>query len=87
MRGRTSFVIAQRLSTLRAADLILVLENGRIAARGTHQELLRQSGLYAEIYARQLRPQQEEIGDRGWELGMNQSPSPISQPLSPKEGS
>jgi ABC-type multidrug transport system fused ATPase/permease subunit len=58
MRGRTSFVIAQRLSTLRAADLILVLENGRIAARGTHTELLRSSGLYAEIFERQLRPQQ-----------------------------
>jgi ABC-type multidrug transport system fused ATPase/permease subunit len=58
MRGRTSFVIAQRLSTLRAADLILVLEHGRIAAHGTHAELLRVSGLYAEIYQRQLRPQE-----------------------------
>ncbi|MDP3047088.1 MAG: ATP-binding cassette domain-containing protein, partial [Chloroflexota bacterium] len=57
MRGRTSFVIAQRLNTLRMADLILVLENGRIAARGTHQELLRTSGLYAEIYNYQLHPQ------------------------------
>jgi len=58
MRGRTSFVIAQRLSTLRMADLILVLEKGRIAARGTHAELLRTSGLYAEIYHHQLRPQE-----------------------------
>jgi len=57
MRGRTSFVIAQRLSTLRKADLIIILENGRIAARGTHAELLRTSGLYAEIYHYQLRPQ------------------------------
>ena len=56
MQGRTSFVIAQRLSTVRAADLILVLEKGRIAARGTHEELLRTSGIYAEIYNRQLRP-------------------------------
>ncbi|MBI5032612.1 MAG: ABC transporter ATP-binding protein [Chloroflexi bacterium] len=55
MRGRTSFVIAQRLSTLRLADFILVLEKGRIAARGTHEELLRTSGLYAEIYNHQLR--------------------------------
>ena len=58
MRGRTSFVIAQRLSTVRAADLILVLEKGRIAARGTHAELLRTSGVYAEIYNRQLRLQE-----------------------------
>ncbi|MFO7169672.1 MAG: ABC transporter ATP-binding protein [Chloroflexota bacterium] len=64
MRGRTSFVIAQRLSTLRSADLILVLERGRIVARGTHSELLRTSGLYAEIYARQLRPQEEAPSPR-----------------------
>jgi ATP-binding cassette subfamily B multidrug efflux pump len=59
MRGRTSFVIAQRLSTVRMADQILVLERGRIAARGTHEELLRTSGRYAEIYHRQLRPQEQ----------------------------
>jgi len=59
MQGRTSFIIAQRLSTVRLADLILVLEKGRIAARGTHEELLRTSGLYAEIYHRQLRPEGE----------------------------
>jgi ABC-type multidrug transport system fused ATPase/permease subunit len=55
MLGRTSFVIAQRLSTVRLADLILVLEKGLIATQGTHSELLRTSGLYAEIYHRQLR--------------------------------
>ena len=55
MRGRTSFVIAQRLSTVRAADLVLVLDKGRIAAQGAHDELLRTSGLYAEIYHTQLR--------------------------------
>ena len=59
MKGRTSFIIAQRLSTVRLADLILVLERGRIAASGTHEELLRTSGLYAEIYDRQLRPEGE----------------------------
>lgn len=59
MRGRTSFVIAQRLSTVRAADLILVLDKGQIVSRGTHDELLRTSGLYTEIYHRQLRPQEE----------------------------
>lgn len=55
MQGRTSLVIAQRLSTVRAANLVLVLEKGRIAASGTHAELLRSSGLYTEIYQRQLR--------------------------------
>ncbi|MCX7707193.1 MAG: ABC transporter ATP-binding protein/permease [Anaerolineae bacterium] len=58
MVGRTSFVIAQRLSTVRRADLILVLERGRIAASGTHAELLRTSELYAQIYHRQLKPQE-----------------------------
>jgi ABC-type multidrug transport system fused ATPase/permease subunit len=55
MRGRTSFIIAQRLSTVRMADLILVLNKGRIVAHGTHEELLRTSDLYTEIYRRQLR--------------------------------
>lgn len=59
MEGRTSFVIAQRLSTVRLADLILVLERGRIVARGTHQELLRTSGPYADIYQQQLRPREK----------------------------
>jgi ATP-binding cassette subfamily B protein len=57
MRGRTTFVIAHRLSTVRLADLILVLDGGRIVARGTHEELLKTSDLYADIYYRQLRPQ------------------------------
>jgi ABC-type multidrug transport system fused ATPase/permease subunit len=59
MHGRTSFIIAQRLSTLRMADVVLVLEHGRIAARGTHDQLLRTSALYAEIYHQQLRGKDE----------------------------
>lgn len=55
MRGRTTFVIAHRLSTVRRADLILVLEGGRIVERGTHAELLARGGLYAELYRRQFR--------------------------------
>ena len=54
MVGRTSFVIAQRISTVRNADQIFVLENGRIAARGAHEELLETSEIYADIYSSQL---------------------------------
>ncbi len=54
MRGRTSFVIAQRISTVLNADLILVLDRGQIVARGKHEELMEQSPLYAEIYYSQL---------------------------------
>jgi ATP-binding cassette subfamily B multidrug efflux pump len=59
MQGRTSFVIAQRLSTMRAADLILLLDKGRIIARGTHEELLATSELYTEICRRQGKPDKE----------------------------
>jgi ATP-binding cassette subfamily B protein len=54
MVGRTSFVIAQRISTVRNADQILVLDKGQIAARGTHEELLESSEIYADIYSSQL---------------------------------
>ncbi len=55
MVGRTSIVIAHRLSTILAADLILVMENGRIVERGTHTELLAKGGLYAHLYETQFR--------------------------------
>ncbi len=54
MKGRTSFVIAQRISTVLNADVILVLEQGQIVARGVHEELLESSPIYAEIYHSQL---------------------------------
>jgi ATP-binding cassette subfamily B multidrug efflux pump len=53
--GRTSVVIAHRLSTIRNADLILTVESGRIAERGTHSSLLAAGGLYADLYRRQFR--------------------------------
>jgi ATP-binding cassette subfamily B multidrug efflux pump len=54
MRNRTSFVIAQRISTVLRADKILVLDDGRIVAEGTHSELLASSPIYREIYESQL---------------------------------
>ncbi len=55
MEGRTSFVIAQRIATVLNADQILVLDRGEIVARGTHEELLEESPIYAEIYCSQLQ--------------------------------
>ncbi|HUV33812.1 MAG TPA: ABC transporter ATP-binding protein, partial [Candidatus Desulfaltia sp.] len=54
MRDRTSFVIAQRISTVLTADKILVLDNGRIAAEGNHATLMETSPIYKEIYDSQL---------------------------------
>jgi ATP-binding cassette subfamily B protein len=59
MKGRTTFIIAQRLLTLKNANLILVLDQGEIVQRGTHAELLAEEGLYREIYDYQLRDQDE----------------------------
>jgi len=55
MEGRTTFVIAHRLSTVRRADLIVVMEKGHIVQQGKHEELLQQGGLYREIYDLQLK--------------------------------
>ena len=59
LTGRTSLVIAHRLSTVRDADLILVFDDGRIVERGTHEQLLAADGLYAELYATQFSSQEE----------------------------
>lgn len=54
MKGRTSFVIVHRLSTIRNADLILVLKDGDIVEQGNHDELLKVNGIYANLYNTQL---------------------------------
>ena len=54
MEGRTSFIIAHRLSTIRNANLILVMKDGDIVEQGTHEELLKKNGFYAELYNSQF---------------------------------
>jgi ATP-binding cassette, subfamily B, bacterial len=58
LRGRTSLVIAHRLSTVRDADQILVIDAGRVVERGTHDDLLAADGLYAELYHTQFKGQE-----------------------------
>ena len=59
MEGRTTFIIAHRLSTVHSADVIIVLQDGKVAERGSHADLVEHGGLYREIYDLQLRPQEE----------------------------
>jgi ATP-binding cassette, subfamily B, bacterial len=61
LAGRTSLVIAHRLSTVREADELLVIDGGRIVERGTHASLLADNGLYAELYRTQFADQEEEV--------------------------
>jgi ATP-binding cassette subfamily B multidrug efflux pump len=68
MHGRTSIVIAHRISTVKDLDQIIVLDEGRIVERGTHDELLRQGGIYHAMYRRQLL---------GEELGLDAEDTPI----------
>ena len=71
MLGRTSFVIAQRISTVRDAAKIIVLDHGRIAAVGTHEGLIRDSSIYAEIFSSQLQSERDlmpELCDEEIEL-------------------
>jgi ATP-binding cassette subfamily B protein len=65
MRGRTSIVIAHRLSTVQNVDLILVLHKGRIRERGTHQELLARRGMYWKLYELQYKDQELGAGAAG----------------------
>ena len=65
IEGRTTFVIAHRLSTVRRADLVLVLEGGRIVERGTHEELLELGGYYRRIHDLQLAPTGDAVARAG----------------------
>ncbi len=61
MKGRTTLVIAQRLRTIKNADEILVMQNGKLVEQGTHEELISQEGLYRQIYDLELRDQEEAL--------------------------
>ena len=78
MQDRTTFVIAQRLSTVKRADLILVLDGGRIVQRGRHAELVDQPGLYREIYDLQLKDQEQFQREM---LFLDREPEPALRPI------
>jgi ATP-binding cassette subfamily B protein len=78
MEGRTTFVIAHRLSTVRRADMILVMDNGRIIQRGKHAELLAEGGLYKEIHDLQLRATEEFMND---EEELEAEPALLEKPI------
>ena len=65
MKGRTSLVIAHRLSTIQHADRILVLHRGRVREEGTHEELVRQDGMYRKLYRLQFHPAETAAADPG----------------------
>jgi ATP-binding cassette subfamily B protein len=61
MRNRTSILISHRVSTVKDADEIIVLDHGEIVERGTHEQLLRRGGYYAELHQRQLLEDELEV--------------------------
>ncbi len=83
MRGRTTFVVASRLRTIKNADQILIIENGQIVERGNHESLLKVNGRYKQLYDLQLR-EQEEFEERQ----QQQHPLPkrqLTQPIDQKQ--
>ncbi|MDR0897089.1 MAG: ATP-binding cassette domain-containing protein, partial [Oscillospiraceae bacterium] len=60
LKGRTSFIVAHRLSTIRSADRILVIDGGKVIEEGSHKQLLRQKGVYYHLYTNQFREEAEQ---------------------------
>ena len=60
LEGKTAFIVAHRLSTIRKADMILVVRDGKIIQRGTHRELMEQGGYYADLYNKQFETESAE---------------------------
>jgi ATP-binding cassette, subfamily B, bacterial len=79
LAGRTSLVIAHRLSTVREADQILVIESGQVVETGTHEELLAAGGLYADLYLTQFKHQENQprYAERGSDDAETVPPSPV----------
>ena len=87
-RGRTTLVIAHRLSTIVGADEIIVLDQGRIAERGTHSRLLASGGLYASMWNRQreaeeAREKLAQVEDPA--VAPNRNPPPVAEALVPSD--
>jgi subfamily B ATP-binding cassette protein MsbA len=76
MKGRTTFVIAHRLSTVRKADAILVLEEGRIVERGRHEDLLARGGRYSDLYTRQYGVEANIFRNPGESEKEEEAPAP-----------
>lgn len=81
LHGRTSLVIAHRLSTIREADQILVIDRGGVREWGTHEELLAQGGLYAELYHTQFANPGSNGAEPEPELDDEPEPEPVAQPM------